>query len=268
MRSGPDPAAARPVRAQAGASSSILCVGSAELSSIKSTDGGARSRQEHRAGCHASAGTRGADEEACRCREDIGTGLRGDRNSGPSMVITTPISPACQARHLGRGLRRRPTSEFDPSFPIRDEQAVRSEASAEVLFDRVRRLIGGVVLWRGRRDPARIWTDGAIDFWRVGDDEPDRRLLHHAERKNPGDAWFAFRVRPLGDGGLGKRSRLTVLGPNQSSRVSISSPPATVPSACQTLSFICSLIVTTDPSHLSKWTPMGWRLLAVTMALP
>ncbi len=128
------------------------------------------------------------------------------------------------SRWTNASLRRRPAPEFDPSsFPIREEQVVRSGASAEVLFDRVRRiggevgwyyadalweirggmdrLIGGVGLRRGRRDPVRVWTGDAIDFWRVGDYEPDRRLLLHAEMKVPGDAWLEFRVRPLDEGG-------------------------------------------------------------------
>ena len=102
-----------------------------------------------------------------------------------------------------------------------------ANAPAGALFDRVRRiggdvgwyyadalwrirggmdrLIGGVGLRRGRRDPVQVWTGDAIDFWRVGDVVPDRRLLLHAEMKVPGDAWLEFRVRPLDDG----RSELT-----------------------------------------------------------
>jgi uncharacterized protein YbjT (DUF2867 family) len=124
--------------------------------------------------------------------------------------------------------RRRPEVEFDPdAFPIKDEQVMEADAPAAVLFDRVRRiggdvgwyyagalwrirggmdrLIGGVGLRRGRRDPVKVWTGDAIDFWRVGDFVPDRRLLLHAEMKVPGDAWLEFRVRPLDDG----RSELT-----------------------------------------------------------
>ena len=42
-----------------------------------------------------------------------------------------------------------------------------------------------------------VWIGDAIDFWRVGDFEPDERLLLHAEMKVPGDAWLEFRAKAL-----------------------------------------------------------------------
>ena len=57
----------------------------------------------------------------------------------------------------------------------------------------------GARLRRGRRDPDRIWIGDAIDFWRVGDFEPDRLLLLHAEMKVLGDAWLEFRVQTIDD---------------------------------------------------------------------
>ena len=108
---------------------------------------------------------------------------------------------------------------FDPTgFPIKDEQKVSCDAPASALFDRVRtvggavgwyyaeplweirgwmdRVIGGVGLRRGRRDPSRVYVGDALDFWRVEDVVPGERLLLHAEMKVPGDAWLEFRVRP------------------------------------------------------------------------
>jgi uncharacterized protein YbjT (DUF2867 family) len=128
-----------------------------------------------------------------------------------------------QTRWTNASGRRRPMRvEFNPDdFPIQDEQVVETNAPAEILFNQVRRvggdvgwfyadplwrirgwldrLIGGVGLRRGRRDPVKIWIGDAIDFWRVGDFDPDHRLLLHAEMKVPGDAWLEFRVRPLDD---------------------------------------------------------------------
>ena len=118
------------------------------------------------------------------------------------------------------GGRRSIRPAFDPSaFPIQDRQSVTVHAPASILFDRIARIggnvgwyyadalweirggldrmIGGVGLRRGRRDPGRIWIGDAIDFWRVGDFEPERRLLLHAEMKVPGDAWLEFRVQPI-----------------------------------------------------------------------
>jgi uncharacterized protein YbjT (DUF2867 family) len=54
----------------------------------------------------------------------------------------------------------------------------------------VDRLVGGVGLRRGRRDPEAIRMGDAIDFWWVEAVEPDRRLLLRAEMKLPGRAWL------------------------------------------------------------------------------
>jgi hypothetical protein len=54
------------------------------------------------------------------------------------------------------------------------------------------RLVGGVGLRRGRRDPEVVRIGDAIDFWRVEAVEPDKRLLLRAEMKLPGRAWLQF----------------------------------------------------------------------------
>jgi uncharacterized protein YbjT (DUF2867 family) len=60
------------------------------------------------------------------------------------------------------------------------------------------RLVGGVGLRRGRRDPARLQVGDALDFWRVAAVDPPRRLLLTAEMKLPGAAMLEFTLR--GDG--------------------------------------------------------------------
>ena len=62
-------------------------------------------------------------------------------------------------------------------------------------------LIGGVGLRRGRRHPEDLHKGEALDFWRVADVEPDRRLLLFAEMRLPGDAWLEFRAED-GDKGM------------------------------------------------------------------
>lgn len=57
-------------------------------------------------------------------------------------------------------------------------------------------LVGGVGLRRGRRDPQYVAPGDALDFWRVEDFEPDRRLRLIAEMKVPGRAWLQFEVEP------------------------------------------------------------------------
>lgn len=60
----------------------------------------------------------------------------------------------------------------------------------------VDRLVGGVGLRRGRRDPQAVRVGDAIDFWRVEVAEPDQRLLLRAEMKLPGRAWLQFEAFP------------------------------------------------------------------------
>jgi len=61
------------------------------------------------------------------------------------------------------------------------------------------RLVGGVGLRRGRRDPEHPVPGEALDFWRVEAVEQDRRLLLFAEMRLPGRAWLQFEVEPAGD---------------------------------------------------------------------
>jgi uncharacterized protein YbjT (DUF2867 family) len=56
------------------------------------------------------------------------------------------------------------------------------------------RLIGGVGLRRGRRDPDEVRVGDALDFWRVEAVEPGRRLRLRAEMRVPGKAWLEFQA--------------------------------------------------------------------------
>jgi uncharacterized protein YbjT (DUF2867 family) len=56
------------------------------------------------------------------------------------------------------------------------------------------RLVGGVGLRRGRRDPDRLFVGEAVDFWRVEALERDRLLRLRAEMKLPGEAWLEFAI--------------------------------------------------------------------------
>jgi uncharacterized protein YbjT (DUF2867 family) len=58
------------------------------------------------------------------------------------------------------------------------------------------RMIGGVGLRRGRRDPDTLRVGDALDFWRVEAVEPGRLLRLRAEMKAPGKAWLQFQVIP------------------------------------------------------------------------
>lgn len=59
-------------------------------------------------------------------------------------------------------------------------------------------LVGGVGLRRGRRHPEHLLVGDALDFWRVLEVEPPKRLILVAEMKLPGEAIMEFNVVPLG----------------------------------------------------------------------
>ncbi|MCB0918291.1 MAG: SDR family oxidoreductase [Actinobacteria bacterium] len=62
------------------------------------------------------------------------------------------------------------------------------------------RLIGGVGLRRGRRDPVHLRVGDALDFWRVEERVSPEILRLRAEMKLPGLAWLEWRIEPA-DGG-------------------------------------------------------------------
>ncbi|MBX9717592.1 MAG: SDR family oxidoreductase [Microbacteriaceae bacterium] len=63
------------------------------------------------------------------------------------------------------------------------------------------KLVGGVGLRRGRRDPDRLAPGEAVDFWRVETLDRGRFLRLRAEMKVPGRAWLEFTVEPRPGGG-------------------------------------------------------------------
>jgi uncharacterized protein YbjT (DUF2867 family) len=63
------------------------------------------------------------------------------------------------------------------------------------------RLVGGVGLRRGRRDPDSLRVGDAVDFWRTEAVDPPRLLRLRAEMKLPGRAWLQFETAPREGGG-------------------------------------------------------------------
>lgn len=61
------------------------------------------------------------------------------------------------------------------------------------------RLLGGVGLRRGRRDPVDLRVGDALDFWRVLIVEKNHRLQLLAEMKLPGEAIFELRIIKTGE---------------------------------------------------------------------
>ncbi len=58
------------------------------------------------------------------------------------------------------------------------------------------KISGGYGLSRGRRDKDELRVGDALDFWKVVDIKPEKRLLLYAQMKVPGQAWLEFDVQP------------------------------------------------------------------------
>ncbi len=56
------------------------------------------------------------------------------------------------------------------------------------------KMIGGVGLKRGRRDPNKLRIGDSLDFWKVVDVKENERLLLYAQMKVPGNAWLEFKI--------------------------------------------------------------------------
>ncbi len=68
------------------------------------------------------------------------------------------------------------------------------------------RVLGGVGLNRGRRDPNDLRIGDSVDFWRVENLTPNRELLLRAELISPGLSWLQFALQPIENG----HTRLTL----------------------------------------------------------
>jgi hypothetical protein len=120
------------------------------------------------------------------------------------------------SRWTGASGPARPESLARPGAILRDERVLRANASPAALFAAVEklgggtgwyyadwlwrlrglldRLVGGVGMRRGRRDPVAIALGDPIDFWRVEEFVPGHLLRLRAEMKVPGAATLEFEV--------------------------------------------------------------------------
>jgi uncharacterized protein YbjT (DUF2867 family) len=108
---------------------------------------------------------------------------------------------------------------IDPSHLFKDKRVHNVEVSCERIFDvissiggdngwyyanwlwKLRGIIdqqfGGVGLRRGRRHPRELAIGDTLDFWRVEDYLPNRRILLRAEMKVWGRAWLEFQTESI-----------------------------------------------------------------------
>jgi hypothetical protein len=54
--------------------------------------------------------------------------------------------------------------------------------------------VGGYGLNRGRRAKGELRIGDSLDFWKVADIKPNKRLLLLAQMKLPGKAWLEFSI--------------------------------------------------------------------------
>jgi len=54
--------------------------------------------------------------------------------------------------------------------------------------------VGGYGMNRGRRHARELRVGDALDFWKVADIEPNKRILLLAQMKVPGRAWLEFDI--------------------------------------------------------------------------
>ncbi len=119
------------------------------------------------------------------------------------------VQPVALATQEGKLIERRqavvdapPEDVFDVLLTIGGERGYRAWDWAWELRGAADRLVGGVGLRRGRRDPDDLRVGDALDFWRVEAVETGRLLRLRAEMKVPGSAWLQFETLPRGDGTL------------------------------------------------------------------
>lgn len=58
------------------------------------------------------------------------------------------------------------------------------------------RILLGVGSIRGRKSHSHLEVNDVVDFWRVEDVQPNKKLLLRAEMKLPGKAWLEFTIQP------------------------------------------------------------------------
>jgi hypothetical protein len=117
--------------------------------------------------------------------------------------------------------------QIDPSHLQIDQRSYEADVPAEKLYAAISRIggdhgyfyanwlwgfrgwidkmLGGIGMRKGRRHPTELKIGDPVDFWRVEDLEPGKKILLRAEMNLWGQGWMEYLVEPLSPG----RSRLT-----------------------------------------------------------
>lgn len=124
------------------------------------------------------------------------TDAAGD--ASPHVILTSREGLILE--HRRRPVSAPPQNVFQTVSGIGGERGWFFLNAAWRLRGAIDRMIGGVGLRRGRRDPDQLRVGDALDFWRVEAVEPNHLIRLRAEMKVPGKAWLEFQVDPHQEG--------------------------------------------------------------------
>lgn len=145
-------------------------------------------------------------------RQAIERALKNEDKEFAETHWSDALSSAGSIPYGGIRLRNRIVDSRSVHLELRPEQAFQPVESiggthgwyyANFLWrfrGAIDRLIGGVGLRRGRRDPNHLKVGDALDFWRVEAFDPPKKILLRAEMKLPGRAWLEFETDPTDSG--------------------------------------------------------------------
>ncbi len=140
--------------------------------------------------------------EATRQRGERVEALLNEAAAGPDAqaALTALRSSGCLLDHREATVGASPARAFEPVRTIGGANGYYYGNPLWTLRAWFDRLLGGIGMRRGRRDPETCVAGDAVDFWRVVAFDPDRRLTLNAEMKMPGRAWLQFDLVPGNDG--------------------------------------------------------------------
>jgi uncharacterized protein YbjT (DUF2867 family) len=112
-------------------------------------------------------------------------GVRFGNRILDTRAVTVPVSPA---------------QAFAPIRKIGGQRGWYYANSLWTIRGWIDLLAGGIGKRRARRDPDKLRVGDVLDWWRVEEYVPNKRLRLSAEMKVPGRAWLEFEVEPQQNG--------------------------------------------------------------------
>lgn len=151
-----------------------------------------------------------ANLEASQVETAWSDALSTSQGQAPPVVLTTHEGMIIERRQ--RLVRATPEKVFEVISGLGGQRGWLYMNWAWELRGWMDRIVGGVGLRRGRRDPDELRVGDALDFWRVEDLRSNRLLLLRAEMIVPGKAWLQFQVQPE-ESGKSKLNQIAFFAP-------------------------------------------------------